>query len=114
LAEEFDCAFVSLSEIESARGDCLVNTTPIGMYPEEDEMPVPKGVLGSFKAVADVIYNPLETMLLREAKAAGCMVANGFEMFLFQGMEQFRIWTGKEAPAELMRNIVLERLRNSK
>jgi shikimate dehydrogenase len=42
------------------------------------------------------------------------MVANGFEMFLFQGMEQFRIWTGKEAPAELMRNIVLERLRNSK
>ena len=114
LAEEFDCAFVSLSEIESARGDCLVNTTPIGMYPEEDEMPVPKGVPGSFKAVADVIYNPLETMLLREAEAAGCMVANGFEMFLFQGMEQFRIWTGKEAPAELMRNIVLERLRNSK
>jgi shikimate dehydrogenase len=110
LAEEFDCAFVSLSEIESTRGDCLVNTTPIGMYPEENEMPVPKGVLGSFKAVADVIYNPFKTMLLREAEAAGCMVASGFEMFLLQGTEQFRIWTEKEAPAELMRNLVLERL----
>jgi shikimate 5-dehydrogenase len=80
------------------------------MYPEENEMPVPKGVLGSFKAVADVIYNPFKTMLLREAEAAGCMVASGFEMFLLQGTEQFRIWTEKEAPAELMRNLVLERL----
>lgn len=114
LAEELDCAFVPLSEIESAHGDCLVNTTPVGMHPKEDEMPVPKRVLGAFKAVADVIYNPLKTMLLREAEAAGCMVASGFEMFVFQGTEQFGIWTGKEPPVELMRNLVLERLRNSK
>jgi len=110
LAKEFDCTFVSLSEIESAHGDCLVNTTPIGMYPKEDKMPVPERVLGAFKAVADVIYNPLETMLLRKAEAAGCMVAGGLEMFVFQGGEQFRIWTGKEPPVEFMRNLVLERL----
>jgi shikimate dehydrogenase len=110
LAEEFGCTFVPLSEIESAHGDCLVNTTPVGMYPKENHMPVPKHVIGAFKAVADVIYNPLKTMLLREAEAAGCKVASGFEMFVFQGTEQFRIWTGKEPPVELMRNLVLERL----
>jgi shikimate dehydrogenase len=110
LAEEFGCTFVPLAEIESARGDCLVNTTPVGMFPEEDHMPVPKPVLGAFKAVADVIYNPLKTMLLSEAEATGCEVASGFEMFVFQGTEQFKIWTGKEPPVELMRNLVLERL----
>jgi shikimate dehydrogenase len=110
LAEEFDCPFVPLAELESARGDCLVNTTPLGMYPKEGQMPVPKRVLGAYKAVADVIYNPLKTLLLREAEAAGCKVASGFEMFVFQGTEQFKIWTGKEPPVELMRNLVLERL----
>ncbi|MBW2172550.1 MAG: shikimate dehydrogenase, partial [Deltaproteobacteria bacterium] len=73
LAKEFDCTFVPLSEVESAHGDCLVNTTPVGMYPEEHEMPVPTHILGTYKAVADVIYNPFKTKLLREAEAAGCM-----------------------------------------
>jgi shikimate dehydrogenase len=113
LAEEFDCAFVPLSKIESAHGDCLVNTTPVGMYPKSDEMPVPKRVLGAYKAVADVIYNPLKTKLLREAEATGATVASGFEMFVFQGTEQFKIWTGQEPPVELMKHVVLEALRQS-
>jgi shikimate dehydrogenase len=110
LAEEFDCVFVPLSEIESARGDCLVNTTPVGMYPKENEMPVPRQVLGTYKAVADVVYNPLKTVLLREAEAAGCMVASGFEMFVYQGTEQFTIWTGRHAPVKEMKEVVYERL----
>jgi shikimate dehydrogenase len=110
LAEEFGCVFVPLSEIESARGDCLVNTTPVGMYPKENEMPVPKFVLGTYKAVADIIYNPLQTMLLKEAEAAGCMVASGFEMFVYQGTEQFIIWTGRQAPEKEMKEVVYNRL----
>jgi shikimate dehydrogenase len=62
--------------------------------------------------VADVIYNPLNTKLLKEAEAAGCMVASGFEMFVFQGTEQFHIWTGQEPPVELMKDVVLEKLRS--
>jgi len=110
LAEEFDSVFVPLSEIESARGDCLVNTTPVGMHPEEDGIPVSTRILGGYRAVADVIYNPLKTKLLREAEAVGCMVASGFEMFVFQGTEQFHIWTGLEPPVEVMRQVVLEKL----
>ncbi|MBW2172225.1 MAG: shikimate dehydrogenase, partial [Deltaproteobacteria bacterium] len=74
------------------------------------EMPVPTHILGTYKAVADVIYNPFKTKLLREAEAAGCMGAGGFEMFVFQGTEQFHIWTGQEAPVELMRSVVFEKL----
>jgi shikimate dehydrogenase/chorismate mutase-like protein len=110
LAGEFDCAFVPFREIENARGDCLVNTTPVGMHPKEDEMPVSTHILRGYKAVADIIYNPLKTKLLREAEAAGCMVASGLEMFVFQGTEQFHIWTGQEPPVELMRQVVLEKL----
>jgi len=110
LAEEFHCRFAPLSEIETIRGDCLVNTTPVGMNPNMDEMPVSKGVLKDYKAAADAVYNPMKTRLLREAKAAGCAVASGFEMFLYQGTEQFSLWTGKEPPVELMREVVLARL----
>ncbi len=110
LAQAFDCDFVPLPEIDQVQADCLVNTTPVGMYPKTDEMPVPDQALGAYKAVADVIYNPLETMLLKQAKAAGCMVASGFEMFVYQGIEQFTIWTGAQAPVREMREVVYERL----
>jgi shikimate dehydrogenase len=110
LAEEFGCTFVPLSEVKSVGGDCLVNTTPVGMYPKTGETPVPGHVLGTYKAVADVIYNPLKTMLLKEAEAAGCKVASGFEMFVYQGVEQFSTWTGRQAPVTEMKQVVYERL----
>ncbi|MDY6836944.1 MAG: shikimate dehydrogenase [Thermodesulfobacteriota bacterium] len=113
LAEEFDSLFVPLSEIQGVSGDCLVNTTPVGMYPKTDALPVPREVLGRYKAVADVVYNPLMTMLLKEAEKAGCLVASGFEMFLYQGVEQFTTWTGKKAPVKEMRDVVYGRLSTS-
>jgi shikimate dehydrogenase len=111
LADEFGCEFVSFAEVEKIRGDCLVNTTPVGMYPNVAQTPVSKEVLRHYRAVADAIYNPLKTTFLREAEAEGCKVASGFEMFLFQGTEQFALWTGEEPPVALMREVVLERLR---
>jgi len=113
LAQEFDSVFVPLSDIQGVSGDCLVNTTPVGMYPKTDGLPVPRSVLGQYKAVADVVYNPLKTMLLKEAEAAGCLVASGFEMFLYQGAEQFATWTGKKAPVKEMRDVVFARLSKS-
>ncbi len=110
LAEAFGLPFVPLAEIEKVSGDCLINTTPVGMYPNIGETPVPKGVLSRYKAVVDVIYNPLKTRLLKEAEAAGCLVTNGVDMFVYQGAEQFRLWTGKEPPVELMRNVVVDAL----
>jgi shikimate 5-dehydrogenase len=60
--------------------------------------------------VFDVVYNPLETRLLRDAAAAGCRTIRGVEMFVRQAAGQFRIWTGQEADVGLMRQLVIGEL----
>jgi shikimate 5-dehydrogenase len=90
--------------------DVLVNATSVGMYPEVDETPVGKGVFRPGLVVFDMVYNPLETRFLKEAKEAGCKCISGLDMFVEQAREQFELWTGEDAPADLMRQIVLQRL----
>ncbi|MEJ8547489.1 shikimate dehydrogenase [Brevibacillus borstelensis] len=88
----------------------LINTTSIGMYPQVDEMPVQEEWLHSGLIVSDLIYNPLETRLLKVAKSRGAQVHSGIGMFVNQGALAFELWTGEAAPAETMREIVLEQL----
>lgn len=81
--------------------DILVNATRAGMSPLENVMPVPEKVLRSDLAVADVVYNPKETLLVRKAKEAGCKAAvGGSGMLLWQGVAAFELFTGKEMPVE--------------
>ncbi len=111
LAREFGCQFSPLSDIEKIRADCLINTTPVGMAPDREKSPVGRESLVNFKWVMDIIYNPLETKLLRDAKEAGCIVLTGVGMFVHQGAEQIKIWTGREPPRAFMKAVVLERLK---
>lgn len=92
--------------------DLLVNTTSIGMYPAIDGMPISSEALHSGLLVSDLIYNPLETRLLREARQIGASTHNGVGMFIHQGALSFQLWTGYDAPLDVMRRTVLERLRN--
>ena len=110
LAEGFGCRWEPVAEIGRLPADCLINTTPLGMFPVTDRTPVAKEHLAHFPRVMDMIYNPLRTRLLREAEAAGCAVRSGLGMFVHQGAEQIRLWTGIEPPREEMRRVVLERL----
>jgi 3-dehydroquinate dehydratase/shikimate dehydrogenase len=82
--------------------DLLVNATPIGMHPNVDETPLPGGVFDG-RVVYDLVYNPMETRLLREAAAAGCHTIGGLEMLVAQAEAQSEWWTGKRPPAGLMR-----------
>ena len=87
-----------------ASADLLTNATSAGMAPRQDETPLADpSMLRPELFVSDVIYNPRETRLMREAKAAGCRTMNGLYMLLFQGAEAFRIWTGKEMDVEAVR-----------
>ena len=113
MAASFGCAWAPLAELPQARADVLINTTPVGMFPETARTPLPKRELARFSHVLDMIYNPVKTRLLREAEAAGCAVRSGVGMFVHQGAEQFRLWTGMEPPRERMRQAVLERLREN-
>lgn len=81
--------------------DILVNATRAGMAPLQDVMPVPAEMLRPELAVADVVYNPLETLLVKKAKEAGCRAAiGGIGMLLWQGAAAFELFTGKEMPVD--------------
>jgi shikimate dehydrogenase len=90
--------------------DILVNATSVGMKPKPDESPVAAKALRSNLAVMDIVYNPVETKLAKDAKAVGAQVISGVEMLIYQGAASFEIWTGKSAPVEVMRKAVLKHL----
>lgn len=79
----------------------LVNCTNVGMHPDTEATPLPSRFLHSGMTVFDAIYNPFETRLLREAKAAGCRTENGLRMLLYQGLASFTYWTGMSVPEDL-------------
>ena len=81
----------------------MVNCTPIGMHPNVDESPFNKSHLKPSMIVFDTVYNPESTLLLKEARAHGCRVVTGVEMFIRQAALQFLLFTGREAPEQLMR-----------
>ena len=110
LARDFDCPCRPLSDLGDTEAHCLINATPVGMAPDAAGTLARKGDLARFKWVMDMVYNPLETSLLKEAQAAGCGVIAGLPMLIFQGAEQIRIWTGKEPPVELMAKVAKEEL----
>ena len=90
--------------------DILIQCTPIGMYPKINETPVPKRFLRNSLVVFDVIYNPLKTHLIRDAEEKGCVVVSGIDMFIYQAVLQFELWTGKLAPVKVMKEALLEKL----
>src|SRR6058998_2828190 len=87
----------------------LLHCTPVGMHPKVNETCVPRSLLTPDLTVMDIVYNPLETRLLREAKEAGCRTIRGLEMFLNQAIAQFELWTGQPAPADVMRTVLESR-----
>ncbi|MGM9925502.1 MAG: shikimate dehydrogenase [Bacillus sp. (in: firmicutes)] len=90
--------------------DLIINTTLIGMQPHVDEMPVRLDHLRPDTFVSDIIYNPLETKLLTEAKKKGASIQNGLPMFIHQGALAFHIWTGIQPDTGRMKAIVLRKL----
>ncbi|WP_409178229.1 shikimate dehydrogenase [Brevibacillus fortis] len=96
-----------------ADSSLLINTTSIGMLPNVQETPVPAEWLHSGLTVSDLIYNPLETRLLKEARGIGATVHSGIGMFVNQGALAFELWTGERAPTEVMREVVLQQLKKT-
>ena len=111
LAEDLQAQFLPLEEWAPGSYEILINTTPVGMHPETDATPIPKKALSKELVVMDIVYNPLQTRLLKEAAAIGCRTINGADMFVFQGAKQFELWTGQKAPVDVMHAAVLEALK---
>jgi 3-dehydroquinate dehydratase/shikimate dehydrogenase len=86
--------------------DVLVNCTSVGMHPNVDESPVHGSYLRPGMVVMDTVYTPETTLLVKEARGRGCHVQTGVDMFVRQAAHQFRLFTGHDAPLELMRKLV--------
>lgn len=97
LAAEFAAAALPWDQRASARADLVVNTTPLGMRGTgQDQSPWPDDApLGPGQVAYDLVYNPRRTVFLTRASATGARIVDGLEMFLHQGLEQFRLWTGQ-------------------
>jgi 3-dehydroquinate dehydratase/shikimate dehydrogenase len=106
LAEEFCCAAAGRDALDALEAEIVVNCTPLGMHPNVDATPLQR-VPPSVRVVFDTIYNPVETLLLQRARAAGCTCVAGLDMFVNQAAAQFEAWTTLPAPRDAMRAVVV-------
>ena len=110
LAREFKCEYAPLDELSEINAKLLINCTSIGMHPNVETTPVPKELLKRGTAVFDTVYNPVETLLLKEAKKKRTKRIDGVSMFVNQAMAQFELFTGSKGDAKLMRETVISSL----
>ena len=87
----------------------LINCSPVGMHPDIDRTPYDKEKLHEDLIVFDTVYNPEQTILVKDAKNVGCFVINGLDMFVRQAAYQFKLFTGLEPPTTLMRQLLKRR-----
>ena len=106
LADEFNANAASITDFHG-NADLVINCTPVGMHGHnEGTSPIKADALHNVRLVYDLIYNPLETQLLKDAKAAGCKTLGGMAMLLGQAAEQFCLWTGEAAPLDVMGKVL--------
>ncbi len=106
LAQHLDCRSVEWSARHSVSADLLFTCTPVGMHPNVDETPFEKHHLRPSMIVFDAVYNPENTLLVKEARSRNCTVITGVDMFVRQACLQFELFTGEKGPAELMRETI--------
>jgi 3-dehydroquinate dehydratase / shikimate dehydrogenase len=114
-AEELAVPVLPLEALVSSDVSVVINTTPVGMRGHsEGESPVPPDALAGRKIAYDLVYNPLETRFLKDAREKGCLTIDGLEMLVAQAALQFKMWTGRDAPVDLMREAAIEKVAESK
>ena len=114
LADELQIDAYDLSTAKFVGFEVVVNATPLGTRGEgEQETPATAGQLREVRLAYDLVYNPIETQFMREARAAGCETLGGLAMLIAQAVEQFRLWTGREPNKDAMRAAAERALKRS-
>ncbi|MGB8993485.1 MAG: shikimate dehydrogenase [Desulfobaccales bacterium] len=102
LGRDLGAEVIALDALDRCPATILVNATPVGMAPDLEGIPINPDLLTRFATVMDIVYLPLQTRLLKEAQARGAATIDGLQMLIHQATAQFELWTGLEAPAEVM------------
>jgi len=104
LGEEFGVDSMPMSGATFAGFDIVVNTTPLGTAGAGNgELSVTREQMAGVDLAYDVVFNPIETVFLKRASEAGCIVIGGLEMLIAQALNQMELWTGRRPPEELYR-----------
>ena len=103
IAAEVGCRAIDWTGRYKVPYACIVNATPVGMHPLVNETPFDKEHLRPYMVVFDTVYNPENTLLVKEARAAGCRIVTGVDMFVRQAAIQFRLWHGVDPSEKVMR-----------
>jgi 3-dehydroquinate dehydratase/shikimate dehydrogenase len=109
LAAEIGCRAIEWDRRHEVKFNLLINGTPVGMHPDMDSSPMNPEVLtelGELLVVFDTVYNPENTLLIKQAKKARCRVITGVDMFVRQAAYQYKLFTGRDAPSVLMRKTI--------
>ena len=110
LGQEFGCEYEALDYLkEISNTDILINATSVGMT--ENKSPVDKKFLNKKHVVFDIVYTPREIRLIKDAKEKGASVIYGYEMLLYQAVEQFKLYTGFDAPIDAMEEALAKSLK---
>jgi len=110
LAAEFGCEFAGLDDLQNLDAKLLINCTSIGMHPDVNATPVPQECLTKGIAVFDTVYNPAQTLLLKQAKRKKLKTIDGLSMFINQAAAQFKLFTVQDANAKFMRKTISDSL----
>lgn len=111
LAEQVGCRTINWGQRANTMSDVVINCTPVGMHPNVDDTPVPPGTFQRTGMVAfDTVYHPENTMFLKLARERECKTVSGVEMFVRQAATQFKLYTGRDAPLDVMRDVVRRKL----
>jgi 3-dehydroquinate dehydratase/shikimate dehydrogenase len=106
LATEIQGRVIDWNARHSALCDILINCTSVGMHPNVDDTPLHPSYLKPGLTVLDTVYTPETTLLVKEARLRGCHVQTGVDMFVRQAALQFKLFTGRDAPMDVMRKVV--------
>ena len=106
LAADFNCCFAPLDDLLNLDAKLVINATSIGMHPDTDATPLPKKCIKKDMTVFDTVYNPPQTLLLKQAKQKKTKTIDGLSMFINQACTQFKFFTGKNPNIKLMRKTV--------
>jgi 3-dehydroquinate dehydratase/shikimate dehydrogenase len=106
LADKWQGTAVEWKDRHTVPADMLVNCTPVGMHPNVNESPYDTDYLNRAMIVFDAVYNPEQTLLVKDARKKECAVVTGVDMFVRQAAHQFTLFNAADAPVELMRDLV--------
>jgi 3-dehydroquinate dehydratase/shikimate dehydrogenase len=106
LAARLRCHVIEWSARHGVYADIVLNCTPIGMHPDVDDTPFAKHHLRPAMVVFDAVYNPENTLFVKDARSRNCKVVSGVDMFVRQAAVQFKLFTGLDAPADVMREVL--------